>query len=897
VALNSGTRLGPYEIHSAIGAGGMGEVYRARDARLGRDVAIKVLPAAFSNDPERLNRFEQEARAAAALNHPNILAVYDVGTHDGSPYIVSELLAGETLRERLSQGALPVRKAIEHAVQICHGLAAAHETGITHRDLKPENIFLTTDGRVKILDFGLAKLTQPEPALANMSALATTPPNTVPGVVLGTVGYMAPEHVRGLPADHRSDIFAFGAVLYEMLSGRRAFRGDTAADTMTAILKEEPPDLPTTGRQSPPAVVRIVDRCLEKNPAARFQTASDLAFALDGLSSQSGPLETTMVIAASSLRRSRERLAWGVTALVLAVLLALALPANLDLREATPTALPELRTEIVTPSTANPFEFALSPDGRQMVFIDSADGPPRLWLRRLDTSDVHSLAGTDGASFPFWSPDSRSVGFFADLKLKRLDIGGGSPQTLADAINNRGGTWSQDGTILFSRSPTSTRSRNSLFRIPASGGEPVPVIEADPAATGGYRFPSFLPAGRHFLFYAQTTADDAGLYLGSLDSSDAIRLAATDGGGVLASNGWVLFVRGGALLAQRLEPGRTALTGEPVIVTDSVAVTGDTGGATSALSVSNAGLVAYRPSGANWSQLVWFDRSGKRLAAMGTPEISLARPQLSPDGSRVAVQRTVQRNIDLWLLDATRATRVTFDPGNDTLPGAWSPDGNRLVFRSGRRGYGDLYQTLSDRGGVEELLVESAQDKTPHDWSRDGRFLLFTSFDPETQGDIWVLPMEGDRTPYVWLKTTFDERRPQFSPDGRWVAYVSNESGRFEVFVRPFSGQSSTSAEAHWLVSASGGISPRWRADGQELYYIAPDGKLMAAPVMGRGSTFESGTPVALFQTRIVGSGTQVNASSNYDVSADGRFLINTVVDEGNAPITLLQNWQPERQR
>jgi Tol biopolymer transport system component len=513
-------------------------------------------------------------------------------------------------------------------------------------------------------------------------------------------------------------------------------------------------------------------------------------------------------------------------------------------------------------------------------------------LRRLDATSAQPLAGTDGAGSPFWSPDSRSVGFFAGGKLKRLDIGGGSPQTLADAVN-RGGAWSPDGTILFARTTASP-----LFRISASGGEPVAVTKLD--KQGSHRFPQFLPGGRQFLFYAQGTPETAGIYLGSLGSSETKRLAAADTAGVYAPNGWLLFIRAGTLLAQRLDLGRGELTGDPVTVADPV--TFDVVTSAGAFSAPAGGLVAYRSGGAGQRQLVWFDRSGKTLGTMGAPDVdSLSGPRLSPDGRRVATWRTVQSNTDVWIVDATRTTRFTFDVSSDYYP-IWSPDGSRIAFDSNRKGHRDLYLKPSNGAGGEELLVESAQDKSASDWSHDGRFLVYAGNDPQTSWDLWVLPMEGDpsagsgqgRKPFVFLKTNFDERQATFSPDGRWVAYMSSESGQYEIYVRPFSGTSSGAAGGgQQQVSTSGGISPRWRADGKELYYIALDSKLMATPIAASGATINPGTPVALFQTRIYGGGTATITGTNYDVSSDGRFLVNTALEEAGSPITLLQNWAP----
>jgi serine/threonine protein kinase len=509
VALTPGTRLGAYEIAAQIGAGGMGEVYRARDPRLGRDVAIKVLPAAFAADPDRLRRFEQEARAAAALNHPSILAVHDIGMGGDAPFIVSELLEGETLRERLRSGPVHVRRAIAYAVQIARGLAAAHEKGITHRDLKPENLLVTTDDRVKILDFGLAKLTR-DPAADPVSAVPTASRHTEAGVVLGTVGYMAPEQIRGAAVDHRADIFTFGAILYELLSGQRAFQRGSAPETLAAILNDDPPDLLATDRPIPPGLARIVHRCLEKSAPARFQTASDLAFALDGLSDASGDRKAAVP---SKGGKPRERLAWMALAFMTAVA---AVAMALAFRPG--PAAPETRLDITTPPTTDPASLAISPDGKKILFVATSQGHGQLFLRAFDSVSARPLPGTDGASLPFWAPDNRSVGFFAGGKLKRIDIESASVQALAEVDSALGGgSWSRDGVILFcSGGPF------PIFSVPAAGGEAVPVTRLEKGHTG-HSSPHFLPDGRHFTYYVRGGPDIRGVYLGQLGESGARR--------------------------------------------------------------------------------------------------------------------------------------------------------------------------------------------------------------------------------------------------------------------------------------------------------------------------------------------------------------------------------------
>jgi len=696
---------------------------------------------------------------------------------------------------------------------------------------------------------------------------------TMAGAILGTAAYMSPEQAKGKPVDRRADIWAFGAVLFEMLTGKPLYSGETAAETLASVMKEEPA-LEALPKNTPSAILNLLRRCLEKNLRQRLQHIGEARILIEGVLSGTGPANEP----ANVIRNTRERLPWVVAVMGVAAAIALSLPVIIHLRD-TPPSAPEMRTEIVTPSTTEPASFALSPDGRQIVFAASGGGPSRLWLRRLDTTEAQLLLGTDGASFPFWSPDSRSVGFIADNRLKRIDLGGGSPQTLTNTVNP-GATWSPDGTILFSPTTASV-----LFRIPASGGQSEAVTKLDKQSS--HRFPQFLPGGRQFLFYAQGTPETSGIYLGSLDSSETKRLTAADTAGAYMPNGWLLFIRGGALVAQRLDLGRKELIGDPMTLADRVVFKGTAG----AFSVSNAGLVAYRSGGTGQRQLVWFDRSGKMLGTMGALDANdLSAPSLSPDGHRAAVQRTVEGNRDIWLVDATRTTRFTFDAGVDQRP-VWSRDGSRILFDSNRKGPSDLYMKPSNGAVSEELLLNSPQGKFATDWSRDGRFLLYSSIDPQTGWDIWVLPMDGDHKPFVFLKTNFDELRAQFSPDGHWVAYHSNESGRYEVYVRPFNGNSSAVSAGQWQVSTSGGMWARWRADSRELYYIAPDGKLMAAPFTADGATFQPGTPVALFQTRIYGGGADATVGTQYDVSGEGRVLINTALEEANSPITLLQNW------
>jgi serine/threonine protein kinase len=882
VTISSGTKLGRYEIRSQIGAGGMGEVYRARDEKLNRDVAIKVLPAALSQDVDRLLRFEQEAQAAGALNHPNILAVYDVGLHDGAPYIVSELLEGEELREQLNDGSLPQRKALDFAQQIAQGLAAAHERGITHRDLKPENLFVTTDGRVKILDFGLAKL-RPLRNESVSSEIDTRRQITDPGTVMGTVGYMSPEQVRGHEADHRSDIFSFGSILYEMLAGQRAFRRDTMAETMTAILKEEPPELSETNAKISLPLEKIVRRCLEKKPERRFHSASDLAFAIESLSGTATSSGQTITMAAlpALQPRTRERIVW--IALTATVLIASA-ATIFYFRRSPSESSNAVRFFITAPekSSFSRTDAPVSPDGRHLAFVaTTADGKQLLWVRSLDALSAQALPGTEGAINPFWSPDSRSLGFFADGKLKKIEAAGGPPLTLCDAPNGRGGTWNRDGVILFTPNTTAP-----LYRVSASGGVATTVTKLDEGGRGrqeqSHRWPAFLPDGNHFLYLGH------GIHLASLDSPED-KLLLQGVSNTVYAQGHLFFVRDGTLMAQSFDTKRLEMAGDAIPIAEQVQMGG--GGGKGAFSVSEQGILAYQTADASsGSQLTWFDRSGKQTGVLGDLA-NYASLQLSPDGKRVAVQIS-GRHPDIWLYDIARGIRMRFtvDPSAAT-EAVWSPDGNRLVFNSSRKDRLDLYQKAADGTGSDELLVESDVDKYPTSWSRDGQFVLYnTTFDvPKTKTDLWVLPLSGDRKPFPFLQTEFNETRGQFSPDGRWVVYTSDESGKDEVYVAPFPGPGGKRQ-----ISTAGGTFPRWRRDGKEIFYLSPDNKLMAAEVNGQGTTLQVGAARVLFDARPGAlTLTPLTFGYQYDVTADGqRFLVNTLVEQkASSPITVVINW------
>jgi len=891
MTIAAGSRLGPYEIIAPVGAGGMGEVYRARDTRLGRDVAVKVLPSSYADNKDRLQRFEQEACAAGALNHPNILSIYDVGTHDGSPYVVSELLEGQTLRERLNGGVLPSRKAIDYARQIAHGLAAAHEKGILHRDLKPENLFLTKDERVKILDFGLAKLTGAADAQAQ-TEIPTRRIDTDPGVVMGTVGYMSPEQLQGKAVDHRSDIFSFGAIFYEMLSRRRAFHGESAAETMSAILKEDPPDLSETNKNIAPALERVVHHCLEKNREARFHSASDLAFALEALSgatSISGQTATAIAPAWERPKR-RERLVWiGATGLLGLALLA-ALPFVIAYFRSAPSTEPHATRFLIFPAEKSTLIGGgqhISPDGLRLVYVAiNADGKRLLWTRPLDSLTAQPLPGTEDAANPFWSPDGRFVGFFAaGSKLKKIEFTGGPTQTLADVQGSLGGAWNRDGVIVFSRS-----LGDRLFRVSATGGTSTPVTTLDESRKEtAHLWPYFLPDGRHFLYLARSVQrENTGIYVGTLDSKEQKLLVNADSSPVYAPPGFLLFVRERTLMAQPFDADRLQLTGEPFSIGEEVGYNAVNGRAF--FSVSQTGVLAFLSGNILGTQLAWLDRGGKPLASVGTTAADSGL-RLSPDGKRLAVSRLDLQagSADIWLIDLARNTpsRFTFDPANESAP-VWSPDGSRIVFASNRDGVANMYQRLSNGTGNDEVLLKSTDPTGPHDWSPDGRFILFGVLSPKTNVDLWLLPLFGDQKPAPFIQTEFTETQGRFSPDGRWVAYASNESGAYQVYVQSF-----PTSGGKWQVSTGGGAQPQWRRDGKELFYLTPDRKLMAVEVNGAGPTFVPGVPKPLFEAHVNTVFPGFAGTTYYAVTGDGqRFLVNTLAgDSTPVPFTIVLNW------
>jgi eukaryotic-like serine/threonine-protein kinase len=880
MALSPGTKLGPYEIQSALGAGGMGEVYRARDTRLGRDVAVKILPESFAGDSERLRRFEQEARTVAALNHANILAIHDIGEHDGAPYIVSELLEGENLRAALDHGALPLRKTVEYGVQIAHGLAAAHEKGVVHRDLKPENIFLTKDGRIKILDFGLAKLAQSPSRGSN--ELTLTSLQTEVGVVMGTASYMSPEQVRGESIDARTDIFAFGAVLYEMLSGSRAFRRETAAETMTAVLKDDPPELSGPVRAVSPPLDRIVRRCLEKNPEERFQSARDLSFALSALSG-SETSAAARVSAATAPGRA-QLLRW--TAIVL-VMLAVATATWFVARRPEPATRMEF--SLAVPGEMSISYMALSRDGTMLAFVspEESSAMPMLYVQRVGSSSVTPLPGTEGASYPFWSPDNANIGFFANGKLQRMALSGGTPQILATALAGRGGSWGSKGVIIFAAD-----AESPLQRINADG------TGLSPATNGiktkedqSHRWPVFLPDGNHFLFWAGNFSNDkddrlSGIYLSSLEGKERKLVVLCHSSFGFDAHHLFFADEQRQLVSLAFDPSSATVSGSTSVVANVVGFQPST--YWSAFTVAQNGtLILNGDVGAALSALTWIDRSGKELGRIGDPEVQ-ANPSLSPDGSRVVVDISDEKanNVDLWIESTTGAgnSRFTFDPSEE-VDGVWSRDGKTVAYRNA--GGDTPFLLLKSATGLErektryKIPSTSMDDLIANSWSPDDLQILFTR--QTTSGEyLELLPAAGGE-PTRFLNSQGSETNGQISPDGKWVAYASDESGAWEIYVTSF-----PAAAGKWQVSRGGGSEPRWRGDGKEIFYISPSGMMMAVPVNSDRS-FATGTPAPLFQVR----GRAPISSTDvftYDVTKDGkRFLVNRYVrPEHVPPLTIL---------
>jgi len=878
----AGTTLGPYEISGLLGVGGMGEVYRARDSRLHRDVAIKVLPEVTATNPDRIARFEQEARATAALNHPHIVALYDIGTDRGITYVVSELLTGTTLRERIQAGPMPTRKIVETGLAILSGLSAAHERGIAHRDLKPENIYLATDGSVKILDFGLAKLSPPVATGTNASVATITSPQTTPGLVLGTIGYMAPEQVRGLPADHRADIFSFGAIVYEMFTGRRAFHGATTADTMTAILTSDPLDIGSAPGSIPTAFNAVVRRCLEKDARDRFQSAHDLAFALEAIAADTRSSGTAAV--APQRRRIASLPILALAAI--AVVAAASTPWLVSPPSGAPA--PMLSLSITAPGgTVVEDTPAISPDGSRVAFVGAQGAATRIFVRALNAFDAVAVSGTDGGTSPFWSPDGRSLGFFARGRLWRVDLAGGTARVVTTVVDPRGGTWTKDNIIVYSPQPD-----GGLYKVSPDGGTPTALTTLDRANQEiSHRFPRVLPDGHHVLFINRIATPQLIRY--------TVTTVPTNGGSIkplldatstgVYDRGQLLFMRGDKLFAQPFDPATLTLSGEPAVLSESVWSDGQQVAGLTGFDAA-AGVIVWRPMISRRTHMSWKRRDGTLVQELHTADNSDAGVPTA-DGRRIMLSRPDDRlnTVSIAMLDPATGTMtpVTAPDTTSTSP-VWSPDSRRVVYSLLRDGGYDLYIKELRPGGTEQRLLHTDAMKAAQSWSPDGKSILFNAISAQTRIDLWAIEPRPGSTPKIVVGGDADECCGRFSPDGKWIAYVSNATGRPEVFVRPF-GKDAEPIQ----ISTSGGGAPDWHSGGRELFFVNQENRLMAVPLTIAHDSFRAGTPVPLFQINSRWkSAVLLRTSDDRSYASVGdRFLVNEHEDDPRAStINVLMN-------
>jgi Tol biopolymer transport system component/predicted Ser/Thr protein kinase len=879
MTLAAGTKLGPYEILSPLGAGGMGEVYKAKDTRLDREVAVKVLPEHLSANPELRQRFEREAKAISALTHAHICTLHDVGNQDGVEYLVMEYIEGQSLAARLEDGPLPPDQVIRFGIQIAEALEAAHRHGIVHRDLKPGNVMLTRGG-VKLLDFGLAKLRAAgvQGEISQLSSMPTemspSRPLTEQGTIMGTFQYMAPEQLEGKDADARSDIFAFGCVLFEMATGKKAFSGKSRASLIGAILKDQPAPISSIQPMTPPALDRLVQTCLAKEPEDRFQTAHDVKLQLQWIAEGGSQAGAPAVVA--SRRKVREKSAWALSGLLFVAAALL----GIGYARRSPTPASPVRFQLVLPEALSVVEAPrISPDGKLLAFsARNAEGKSQIWLRALEALDPRPVPGTDGASFrPIWAPDSRHIAFVADGKLKKVDISGAPPQAICDASTGADGTWGIDGTILFDGQAT-----DPIRRVSSGGGTPQTVVKGDGSSSVGW--PSFLPDGKHFLYFEFGGGMRQGRVMAaSLDPKEKPRkILDSDSLAQYAPPGHVLYVKEGTLVAQAFDASALKVTGEPVPAAEQM---GTQGNGLADFSVSATGALVFRGGVSNDDRLVWVDRSGKELSDVDKPA-QYGTSALSPDGTRLAVDMSDSRSDkrDIWIRDLARGvtSRFTFDAANETSP-LWSPDGNLLVYSSDRKGPPSLYEKAASGTGPEKELWACGETLLANDWSGDGRLILVNRLSAKNSWDIWIFPTDGASKPTPFIEGPFTEVLPVFSPDARYVAYMSNESGRFEVYVQQFPGPG-----GKWQVSAGGGLEPHWSADGKTIYFRSLDQKLMAAAV-DAGATFTAGVPQPLFDGRFQ-PGQRRNA---FLVTRDGqKFLIlSPLGKERIAPITVVLHW------
>ena len=878
-SLTPGTRVGRYEIGVLLGAGGMGEVYRAHDAELGRAVAIKILPTAFADHPDRLRRFELEARAAAALSHPNILAVYDVGRHDDTPYIVSELLEGQNLRARLDGGKLPLRTAIEFGIQMADGLAAAHDKGIVHRDLKPENVFVTRGERLKILDFGLAKLVELD------AATLTAAPHTSAGAVLGTVGYLSPEQASGLPADHRSDIFSVGAILFEMMTHRRAFARATAAQTLTAVLEDDPTASIAAGGGPSARVMNLVRRCLDKSPERRFQSARDLALVLANELTGDSLSQPVLVRAGeprlSTLTQRRKWLAWAM--LGLTIVAGTAWVSRLELQGRRPGRLTRLVIALpadLPSSYGSPV--AISPDGTKVAIVMGTSDSRQLFLRHVDRDELVVLEGTSGAEFPFFSPDGAWVGFWSENRIRKVSTRGGTPIVLADSPDSpfRGGDWGDDA-ILFA-----PLALGPLSQVDIDGGEPREVTKLDGTRREySHRWPQVLPGGRAWLYTALMGAIPSGsssVMLNVRGTGETRELVAGALYARYIGDGLILFVRDGQLFIQRFDLDRLALTGSAQSIQEPV-LTRAVSGATF-LSVSNEGSAVF-VKGARESAriLLWVDRDGA-ARPVGAPPASYAAPRISPDGSRLALLMSGNFGTgDLFIFDLNTSvsTRLTVD-GRSGGNGVWSPDGQRLLINSQREGPSNLFVQTADGTGTAERIMPDAHSQFASSWLRDGDTISYVQGHPQTDADIWGMRL-SDRTRWPLVVRPATQFGGRVSPDGRWLAYTDNASGTTEAFITTYSQPGS-----RWQVSARGGQEVVWSPDSRELYF-RHDTRMFAVPVTPDGNP-PVGRANVLFEGRYLYEPNNPGLP-HYDVAPDGRFLMISPDAGPTDQVQVILNW------
>ena len=874
-----------------LGTGGMGEVYRARDCKLKREVALKVLPNLFANDGQRMLRFEREAEVLASLNHPNIAHIHGLEDETDVRALVMELVGGETLAERIAKGPIALEEAVVLGKQIAEGLEYAHDRGIIHRDLKPANVKVTPEGQVKILDFGLGKALQGHDSGADISTSPTiSVMATNAGVLLGTAGYMSPEQAKGKSVDRRADIWAFGCVFYEMLTGKAAFDGETITDRLAAVVRAEPQwtELP----ESVPGSLReLLHRCLVKDPKQRLQAIGEARIALEKWLAHQGEEEGQLEVGATK-PDGRNKWEWILAAFGAAGILASIVFAVLQWSPSAEKPLvvraylkPMPGTSIIIASQQS--GFALSPDGTRMAYValNTADGKVAIWVRPIDSLNAQILPGTEGASYPFWSPDSRSLGFFVDGKLKKIGASGGPPITICEAPIPRGGTWNQQDVILMAAT-----TNGPIVRVSAAGGTPTPVTSLDSSkGETTHRWPEFLPDGRHFLYVAGTPfgikeETKNSIVVGSLDSKESKVLMHTHSGAQYAS-GHLLFLRESTLMVQAFDVKRLELKGDAFPVADPVQE--DESTIRSLISASQNGVLTYIEGSGNTSrELLSVDRSGKSLRGMPGPDAYLG-PRYSPDGKKVLFTLRAA-GYDLWSYDIVRQvkTRLTFAPDSSqaNIRAIWSPDGKRIAYASIRRGKYGLYEKAIDGSGKEEALGEPTELAVyPTDWSPDGKFLVY-----QRSGlgitDIGIVPLSGERKPYLFAKAPYTMAAAAFSPDGKWLAYASLESGEQKIYVVPFPGPG-----GKWQVSPGGGTSPRWRRDGKEIFYLSSDNKIMAASVKADGTNFEIGAVTPLFETR------PNRMYGGYDVSPDGqRFVIAYETGQPDTAITLVVNWDAE---